>query len=66
MLSTTNRVFVLVMDNQVDAIAKDWDDMRGYCSETEKHGEVFVVETVIPFGKGMDEIVTTKKFFGKV
>lgn len=64
--TSTHRTFVLLVNNEIVATAKDWNGMRDYCSETEKRGQVFVVETIIPFGGAVTDIVTTKKYFGEV
>jgi hypothetical protein len=66
MLTTNTRSFVLLIDNKVDAVAKDWDNMRDYCSETGKRGQVFLVETKFPFSGDINSITTTKSFFGEI
>ena len=30
-LYTINRQFILMQENQIDSVAKDWNDMRDYC-----------------------------------
>ena len=66
MLSTTQKSFILVIDEQIEASASDWDAMRFYCSETGKSGKVFVVATKIPFGEDISKIVTTMEYFGEI
>ena len=66
MLSTTKKFFILVQNHQIQATTNTWDDMRDYCSETQQCGEIFVVETFIPFGHTMERVTTTQKFFGKI
>ena len=65
-LYTINRQFILMQENQIDSVAKDWNDMRDYCSETGKNGHVYIRETVIPFGGKLDEITTQTRYFGKI
>lgn len=66
MFSTTQKSFILVINQEIDAVANDWNNMRDYCSETGKRGQVYVVETNIPFGGNVVDIVTTKKYFGEI
>ena len=66
MLSTSQRSFILVIDQEIDAVANDWNNMRDYCSETGKRGQVYEVRTHIPFGGNMEDVVTTKKYFGEI
>jgi len=66
MLSTVKRNFILMQNDEIDTVAKDWNEMRDYCSETGKNGHVYVMETVIPFGGKLDEITSSTRFFGKI
>lgn len=66
MLSTKQRSFILVIDQEIDAVTNDWNNMRDYCSETGKRGQVYEVSVHIPFGGSMDEVITTKKYFGAI
>lgn len=66
MLSTSSKAFILLIDNNIDAVTNSWDDMRDYCSETGKRGKVWLVNTKIPFGGNVDDVVTTKKLFGEI
>jgi len=62
----TQRNFILLCNSQIEAVTADWNGMRDYCSETGKRGDVFVVETAIPFGGKMSEVSTQTKFFGEI
>jgi hypothetical protein len=66
MNSVTHKQFVLLINNQIDAVTQDWDNMRDYCSETGKRGQVFTVETKIPFGAAMSDISIVKRYFGEI
>lgn len=66
MLTTTSKSFILLIDNQIEAVAKSWDDIRDYCSETGKRGTVYVIENVILFGGKMSDIVTTQKLWAEI
>jgi hypothetical protein len=55
-----------MQNDEIDTVAKDWNEMRDYCSETGKNGHVYVMETVIPFGGKLDEITSSTRFFGKI
>ncbi len=66
MFSIGDRSFILVVDGEIDSTTKDWNDMRDYCSETGKRGEVFLLESKIPLGGSLNQIVTSTSFFGKI
>jgi hypothetical protein len=66
MRNLTEKTFILMINNEIDAIAKSWNDMRDYCSETGKRGEVHLLESVIPLGGNLGGIKTDIKFFGKI
>jgi len=62
----TVRSFILVINNEIDAKTNDWNDMRDYCSETGKQGDVFLLESKIPLGGSVNNISTSTSFFGKI
>jgi hypothetical protein len=66
MLTTTQKSFILVNGDGIDSVAKSWNDMRDYCSETGKTGKVYVVENKIPFGGKVEDIKTVTNFFGDI
>jgi hypothetical protein len=67
MRNLTEKTFILTINNEIDAIAKSWDDMRDYCSETGKRGDVYVLENMIPLGGKIENISPAQvKFFGSI
>ncbi len=66
MRKTTNKVFLLLIDNGIDTIAADWNSLRDYCSETGKRGKVFVTNNSIPFGGTVEQITTSTEYFGEI
>jgi hypothetical protein len=66
MFNVSSRTFILVIDGEIDSTTKDWNDMRDYCSETGKQGDVFLLESKIPLGGSVNNISTSTSFFGKI
>jgi hypothetical protein len=66
MRNLTEKTFILMMNGQIEAIAKSWNDIRDYCSETGKRGDAYVLESVIPLGGNLGGVKTDIKFFGKI
>ena len=66
MLTTTKKTFILLMDNQIEAVTNSFEDMDNYCAETKKKGTVYVIESVIPFGGKMSDVITTQKLWAEI
>ena len=62
MKSTTHKCYVLVINDKIEAYASDLEGMRFYCCENNKSGKVYMVETYIPFGYELNNIVTTTEY----
>ena len=54
------------MDNQIEAVTNSFEDMDNYCAETKKKGTVYVIESVIPFGGKMSDVITTQKLWAEI
>lgn len=66
MKTVSNRTFVLTINDEIDAYAKSWNDMRDYCSETGKRGTVFLIKNSIPFGGSVANIQSNIEYFGEI
>ncbi len=67
MRNLTEKTFILTINGEIEAITRDWNDMRDYCSETGKRGDVYVLENVIPLGGKIENISPAQvKFFGSI
>ena len=66
MLTTTAKSFILLMNDRIEAVTTSFEDMKIYCAETKKKGTVYVIESVIPFGGKISDIVTTQKIWAAI